>query len=47
MNKKTFGPQTWLSPEPTVLVGANVGGKPNLMAVATAGIAGATRPWSA
>ena len=44
MTKKTFGPQTWLFPEPTVLVGANVGGKPNLMAVAWAGIAGGDPP---
>ncbi|MGD0795751.1 MAG: flavin reductase family protein [Dehalococcoidales bacterium] len=39
MTKKTFGPQTWLYPEPTVLVGANVDGRPNFMAVAWAGIA--------
>jgi flavin reductase (DIM6/NTAB) family NADH-FMN oxidoreductase RutF len=39
MSKKTFGPQTWLYVEPTTLVGANVDGKPNFMAVAWAGIA--------
>jgi flavin reductase (DIM6/NTAB) family NADH-FMN oxidoreductase RutF len=39
MTKRTFGPQTWLFPEPTVLVGAKVEGKPNFMAVAWAGIA--------
>ena len=39
MNKKVFGPQTWLFVEPTVLVGSNVNGKPNFMAVAWAGIA--------
>jgi flavin reductase (DIM6/NTAB) family NADH-FMN oxidoreductase RutF len=39
MNKKVFGPQTWLYVEPTVLVGSNVNGKPNFMAVAWAGIA--------
>jgi flavin reductase (DIM6/NTAB) family NADH-FMN oxidoreductase RutF len=44
MTKKTFGPQTWLFPEPTVLVGANVGGKPNAMAVAWAGITGGDPP---
>lgn len=44
MTKKTFGPQTWLFPEPTVLVGANVNGKPNVMAVAWAGIAGGNPP---
>ena len=38
MGKKQFGPQTWLYPEPAVLVGANVDGKPNFMAVAWAGI---------
>jgi flavin reductase (DIM6/NTAB) family NADH-FMN oxidoreductase RutF len=44
MTKKLFGPQTWLYPEPAVLVGANVDGKPNFMAVAWAGIAGGTPP---
>jgi flavin reductase (DIM6/NTAB) family NADH-FMN oxidoreductase RutF len=39
MSKQTFGPQTWLYVEPTVLVGAMVDGKPNFMAVAWAGIA--------
>jgi flavin reductase (DIM6/NTAB) family NADH-FMN oxidoreductase RutF len=39
MSKKKFGPQTWLYPEPTVLVGANVNDKPNFMAVAWTGIA--------
>ena len=39
MSKKMFGPQTWLYPEPTVLVGANVNDKPNFMAVAWTGIA--------
>jgi flavin reductase (DIM6/NTAB) family NADH-FMN oxidoreductase RutF len=42
--KKQFGPQTWLFPEPTVLVGANVNGRPNFMAVAWAGIAGGNPP---
>jgi flavin reductase (DIM6/NTAB) family NADH-FMN oxidoreductase RutF len=44
MAKKQFGPQTWLYPEPAVLVGANVDGKPNFMAVAWTGIAGGTPP---
>ncbi len=39
MSKKTFGPQTWLYPEPTVLVGANVDSRPNFAAVAWTGIA--------
>ncbi len=39
MTKKLFGSQTWLYPEPAVLVGADVDGKPNFMAVAWAGIA--------
>ena len=42
--KKKFGPQTWLFPEPTVLVGADVDGRPNFMAVAWAGIAGGNPP---
>jgi flavin reductase (DIM6/NTAB) family NADH-FMN oxidoreductase RutF len=44
MAKKTFGPQTWLYPEPAVLVGSNVDGKPTFMAVAWAGIACGTPP---
>jgi flavin reductase (DIM6/NTAB) family NADH-FMN oxidoreductase RutF len=39
MSKKKFGPQTWLYPEPTVLVGVNINDKPNFMAVAWTGIA--------
>jgi flavin reductase (DIM6/NTAB) family NADH-FMN oxidoreductase RutF len=44
MTKKTFGPHPWLFPEPAVLVGADVDGRPNLMAVAWAGIAGGKPP---
>jgi flavin reductase (DIM6/NTAB) family NADH-FMN oxidoreductase RutF len=44
MSKILFGPQTWLYVEPTVLVGANVNGKSNFMAVAWAGIACGTPP---
>lgn len=39
MDKVSVGAKTLLFPMPTVLVGANVGGKPNYMAVAWAGIA--------
>jgi flavin reductase (DIM6/NTAB) family NADH-FMN oxidoreductase RutF len=46
MTKKAFGPQTWLFPEPTVLVGANAAGRPNVMAVAWAGVAGGDPPSS-
>jgi flavin reductase (DIM6/NTAB) family NADH-FMN oxidoreductase RutF len=38
MSKVTIGPRTLLYPMPTVLVGANVGGKPNFMAAAWCGI---------
>jgi flavin reductase (DIM6/NTAB) family NADH-FMN oxidoreductase RutF len=37
MNKKTFVNQTALYPKPTVLVGANVDGKPNFLTIALAG----------
>jgi len=39
MDNVTLGPKTLMYPMPTVLVGANVGGKPNYMAVAWSGIA--------
>ena len=39
MDKVTFGPKTLLYPMPTVLVGANVGGKPNYMTAAWCGMA--------
>jgi flavin reductase (DIM6/NTAB) family NADH-FMN oxidoreductase RutF len=39
MTKKMFGPQPMLWPHPTVLVGANVDGKPDFAAVAWAGVA--------
>ncbi|MDP2855827.1 MAG: flavin reductase family protein [bacterium] len=38
MPKVTFGPKPFLYPTPTVLVGANVDGKSNFMAVAWCGI---------
>lgn len=39
MDKVQMGPQTLLYPMPAMLVGANVDGKPNFMAVAWGGIA--------
>jgi len=44
MDKVTFGPKPLLYPMPTVLVGANVGGKPNYMTVAWCGMACAQPP---
>jgi flavin reductase (DIM6/NTAB) family NADH-FMN oxidoreductase RutF len=38
MDKTSLGPRPLLFPMPVVLVGANVGGKPNFMTVAWAGI---------
>ncbi len=39
MDKVTMGPKTLMYPMPVVLVGANVGGKPNYMTAAWCGIA--------
>jgi flavin reductase (DIM6/NTAB) family NADH-FMN oxidoreductase RutF len=39
MDKVTLGPQTLIYPMPAMLVGADVDGKPNFMAVAWGGIA--------
>jgi flavin reductase (DIM6/NTAB) family NADH-FMN oxidoreductase RutF len=39
MSKVTLGPQTLIYPMPAMLVGADVAGKPNFMAVAWGGIA--------
>ena len=39
MNKKKLGPDTLLYPMPAVLVGANVGDKPNFMTASWCGIA--------
>ena len=39
MDKISIGPRPFLMPMPAVLIGANVGGKPNYMAVAWAGVA--------
>ena len=44
MGKILMGPQTWLYPTPAVLVGAEVDGTPNFMAVAWCGIANSTPP---
>lgn len=39
MKKASLGPRPYITPMPAVLVGANVQGKPNYMAVAWAGVA--------
>jgi flavin reductase (DIM6/NTAB) family NADH-FMN oxidoreductase RutF len=39
MDKISLGPRPFMIPMPAVLVGANVGGKPNYMAVAWTGVA--------
>lgn len=39
MDKVSFGSGPFMTPMPAVLVGANVGGKPNFMTVAWAGVA--------
>lgn len=44
MGKILMGPQTWLYPMPTLLVGVNVDGKANFMAVAWGGIANGEPP---
>jgi len=44
MGKIMMGPQTLIYPMPALLVGANVDGKPNFMAVAWGGIANAEPP---
>jgi flavin reductase (DIM6/NTAB) family NADH-FMN oxidoreductase RutF len=44
MAKVTKGPQPWLAPMPALLVGADVKGKPNFMAVAWTGIANGEPP---
>lgn len=44
MSKILMGPKTWLYPAPALLIGANVDGKPNFMAVAWGGIANSEPP---
>ncbi|HEY97716.1 MAG TPA: flavin reductase family protein [Dehalococcoidia bacterium] len=43
-NKKRFGPQPWIFPNPTVLVGTVVNGKPNFAPYAWCGITGGEPP---
>ncbi len=47
MDKVTMGPRTLMYPMPAVLVGANVGGKPNYMAAAWCSIACMVPPMAA
>jgi flavin reductase (DIM6/NTAB) family NADH-FMN oxidoreductase RutF len=44
MSKTMLGPTTTIYPQPALLIGAKVDGKPNFMAVAWAGIANGTPP---
>jgi flavin reductase (DIM6/NTAB) family NADH-FMN oxidoreductase RutF len=44
MNKVMLGPTTMVYPQPTLLIGANVDGKPNFLAVAWAGVANGMPP---
>jgi flavin reductase (DIM6/NTAB) family NADH-FMN oxidoreductase RutF len=44
MSKKRIGPQPMIWPHPTVLVGANVEGKPDFAAVAWTGVAAGNPP---
>lgn len=44
MDKRSFGPQPWLFPNPTVLVGTVVDGQPNVAAYAWSGITGGDPP---
>ena len=44
MAKILMGPTTRIYPMPTLLIGANVDGKPNFMALAWGGIANAEPP---
>jgi flavin reductase (DIM6/NTAB) family NADH-FMN oxidoreductase RutF len=43
-NKKQFGPQPWIFPNPAVLVGTEVDGKPNFAPYAWCGITGGEPP---
>lgn len=43
-SKKQFGPQPWIFPRPTVLVGSHVDGKPDFAAVAWTGVAASNPP---
>jgi flavin reductase (DIM6/NTAB) family NADH-FMN oxidoreductase RutF len=44
MSKKSFGPQPWLFPNPVILVGTVVDGKPNFAPYAWCGITGGEPP---
>ena len=44
MNKKQFGPQPWIFPNPVVLVGTEIEGKPNFAPYAWCGITGGDPP---
>ena len=44
MGKILMGPQTLIYPMPSLLVGANIGDKPNFMTVAWGGIANGEPP---
>jgi flavin reductase (DIM6/NTAB) family NADH-FMN oxidoreductase RutF len=44
MSKKQFGPQPWIFPNPAVLVGTEVDGKPNFAPYAWCGITGGEPP---
>jgi len=44
MSKILMGPQTLVYPQPALLIGANVDGKPNFLAVSWAGIANGDPP---
>jgi flavin reductase (DIM6/NTAB) family NADH-FMN oxidoreductase RutF len=44
MNKRTFGPQLFILPMPTVIVGAVVEGKPNFNTIAYCGVAQSVPP---
>ena len=44
MMKKVFGPQPWLFPSPTVLIGTALNGRPNFAPFAWCGIAGGEPP---
>jgi flavin reductase (DIM6/NTAB) family NADH-FMN oxidoreductase RutF len=44
MNKRQFGPQPWIFPNPTVLIGTVFDGKPNFAPFAWCGISGSEPP---
>lgn len=44
MSKITMGPQTLIYPMPMLLIGSNIGGKPNFLAAAWGGIANGEPP---